>query len=63
MSDNSLLIILGNQLFPIEELKKIDCQKIFIKEDLGLCTDYKPVSYTNLRANETKANIVCRLML
>ena len=40
MSDNSLLIILGNQLFPIEELEKIDCQRVFMKEDLGLCTDH-----------------------
>ncbi|MDC3106987.1 cryptochrome/photolyase family protein [SAR86 cluster bacterium] len=41
MADHSLLIILGNQLFPIEEIKKTKIKKIFIKEDLGLCTNYK----------------------
>ena len=41
MADHSLLIILGNQLFPIEEIKKTKIKKIFMKEDLGLCTNYK----------------------
>ena len=41
MTDNNLLIILGNQLFPLEEIKKTNCKSIFIKEDLGLCTDHK----------------------
>ena len=41
MADDNLLIILGNQLFPIEEIKKTGVKKIFMKEDLGLCTDFK----------------------
>ena len=41
MADDSLLIILGNQLFHIEEIKKTGAKKIFMKEDLGLCTDFK----------------------
>ena len=41
MADNSLLIILGNQLFPLSEIKKTKTKKIFMKEDLGLCTNYK----------------------
>ena len=41
MADDSLLIILGNQLFPIEEIKKLKIKKVFMKEDLGLCTDFK----------------------
>ena len=41
MADHSLLIILGNQLFPIEEIKKTNIKKVFMKEDLGLCTNYK----------------------
>ena len=41
MADHSLLIILGNQLFPIEEIKKTKIKKVFMKEDLGLCTNYK----------------------
>ena len=38
MADDNLLIILGNQLFPLEEIKKTGAKKIFMKEDLGLCT-------------------------
>ena len=41
MADHSLLIILGNQLFPIEEIKKTKIKTVFMKEDLGLCTNYK----------------------
>ena len=41
MADDNLLIILGNQLFPIEEIKKTGVKKILMKEDLGLCTDFK----------------------
>ena len=41
MADHSLLIILGNQLFPIEEIKKTKIKKVFMKEDLGLCTNYR----------------------
>ena len=41
MADDNLLIILGNQLFPLEEIKKTGAKKIFMKEDLGLCTDFK----------------------
>ncbi len=41
MADHSLLIILGNQLFPIEEIKRTKIKKVFMKEDLGLCTNYR----------------------
>ena len=41
MENNNLLLILGNQLFPVEYIKAVDCKKIFMKEDLGLCTDFK----------------------
>ena len=41
MQKNHLLIILGNQLFPLEEILKINCKTIFMKEDLGLCTYFK----------------------
>ena len=41
MADHSLLIILGNQLFPVEEIKKTKIKKVFMKEDLGLCTNYR----------------------
>ena len=40
MTKNNLLVILGNQLFPIEKINKIGCKTIFMKEDLGLTTDY-----------------------
>ena len=36
-----LLIILGNQLFPINKLKTIGCGNIFMAEDIGLCTYIK----------------------
>ena len=35
MTKNNLLVILGNQLFPIEKINKIGCKTIFMKEDLG----------------------------
>ena len=38
MSDKSLLILLGNQLFPLQDIKKADAHSIFMAEDLGLCT-------------------------
>ena len=38
MTTNSLLILLGNQLFPEEEIKKLNVNKIFMAEDYGLCT-------------------------
>ena len=36
-----LLIILGNQLFPINKLKTTNCNNIFMAEDIGLCTYVK----------------------
>ena len=36
MSD--LHVVLGNQLFPIEHIKKIKPKIVFMREDLGLCT-------------------------
>ena len=39
MSD--IHIILGNQLFPLEYLKKIKTSKVFMREDLSLCTYQK----------------------
>ena len=33
------------------------------KNRIGLPTSYDSVSYTHLRAHETKANLVCRLLL
>ena len=41
MQNNNLLLILGNQLFPIEYIKKTNVNKIFMVEDYGLCTNYK----------------------
>ncbi len=40
-SDQSLLVILGNQLFPIDELHKTGCRQIFMAEDLGLCLEHR----------------------
>jgi len=36
--DKSLLILLGNQLFPLQDIKKAGGHSIFMAEDLGLCT-------------------------
>ena len=41
MYDNEILLILGNQLFPIEYIKKTKVKKIFIAEDFGLATNHK----------------------
>ena len=41
MSKNEILIILGNQLFPIEHIKKTNVNKIFMAEDFGLTTEHK----------------------
>jgi deoxyribodipyrimidine photolyase-related protein len=38
MAPTSLLILLGNQFFPEEEIKKLKPNKIFMAEYFGLCT-------------------------
>jgi deoxyribodipyrimidine photolyase-related protein len=38
MIEKSLLLILGNQLFPIDEIKNLNPEKVFMAEDLGLST-------------------------
>ncbi len=40
-SDQTLLLILGNQLFPPDELLKTRCRRIFMAEDLGLCREHR----------------------
>ena len=39
--EKPLIIILGDQLFPIENLAQYKNYLIFMKEDFGLCTHYK----------------------
>ena len=41
MSENEILLILGNQLFPLENIKKTNVNKIFMAEDFGLTTEHK----------------------
>ncbi len=41
LNKKKLLIILGNQLFPIDEIKKVGIKNIFMAEDYGLCNEYK----------------------
>ena len=38
MESKSLFIILGNQLFPLDELSKYKDSYFFMAEDFGLCT-------------------------
>ena len=38
---NNLLIVLGNQLFPLEELKKYNFNHVLMIEDYDLCTYVK----------------------
>jgi deoxyribodipyrimidine photolyase-related protein len=38
MTNSSLLIVLGNQLFPLENIRAAKAGAIFMAEDLGLCT-------------------------
>ena len=35
---SSMHVILGNQLFPIEYIKEMKPELVFMREDLGLCT-------------------------
>ena len=41
MSSNEILLILGNQLFPIEHIKNTKVSKVFMAEDFGLTTNHK----------------------
>jgi len=41
MSNKEILLILGNQLFPLEHIKKTKVKKIFMAEDFGLTTNHK----------------------
>ena len=40
-SNREMLLILGNQLFPLEHIKKTKVKKIFMAEDFGLTTNHK----------------------
>ena len=41
MNDDTLLIILGNQLFDKKYLSEAKTKNIFMAEDFGLCTEEK----------------------
>ena len=41
MSNKEILLILRNQLFPLEYIEKTKVNKIFMAEDLGLTTNHK----------------------
>ena len=38
MKSNDLFVLLGNQLFPISEIKRINPNHILMAEDYDLCT-------------------------
>src|SRR5660397_284745 len=38
-------------------------QSVSLENSVGILKPITPVSYTHLRAHETKANLVCRLLL
>ena len=38
MKRKALLVLLGNQLFPSEAIRKTQVDMIFMSEDYGLCT-------------------------
>ena len=54
MTDKTLRLILGNQLFPLEIQKIEDTETVFMCEDSGLCT-YETVSYTHLTLPTTNS--------
>jgi deoxyribodipyrimidine photolyase-like uncharacterized protein len=41
MTNNEILLILGNQLFPIDYIKKTKVKKIFMSEDYNLANTHK----------------------
>ena len=41
MKSDRLLLIMGDQLFPREYIAQTKCRRIFMAEDLGLCTESK----------------------
>ena len=41
MANNEILLILGNQLFPIDYIKKTKVKKIFMSEDYNLANTHK----------------------
>ena len=41
MSNKEILLILGNQLFPLEYIEKTKVNKIFMAEDFDLTTNHK----------------------
>ena len=41
MSENEILLILGNQLFPLEHIRKTNAKYVFMAEDFGLIKNYK----------------------
>ena len=45
------------------DVVKINAQKMHVSAYESMRTLYKPVSYTHLRAHETEADLVCRLLL
>src|SRR5660398_298069 len=52
----------GGWFFPHGLLVKLS-RPLGTSVDNALCLSSPPVSYTHLRAHETKANLVCRLLL
>ena len=46
--------------FHEDKIEKLGNFPFFAENDMN---NYNPVSYTHLRAHETKANLVCRLLL
>ena len=40
-NNNNLLVILGNQLFPLEYISQLNINKVYMKEDIELCTYFK----------------------
>ena len=38
---NNLLVILGNQLFPLKYITHLNINKVYMKEDIELCTYFK----------------------
>src|SRR5660397_200060 len=58
-----MIITAGQMALDHPEIRELDINPVLMDGDKPIAADALAVSYTHLRAHETKANLVCRLLL